>query len=59
VHTPEAVQTYIGLVELKAQVDAYHTIFLSGMALLVIGAVAALWLRIPEKKLEGPIVLHE
>jgi hypothetical protein len=59
VHTPAVTQTYIALIELKAQVDAYHTIFLSGMALLIVGAIASLWLNIPEKKLEGPIIVHE
>ncbi|MGC9602685.1 MAG: DHA2 family efflux MFS transporter permease subunit [Minisyncoccia bacterium] len=58
-HTPAITQTYIALIELKAQVDAYHTIFLIGMAVLIAGAIAALWLNIPEKKLEGPILVHE
>ncbi len=59
VHTPAATQMYVALIELKAQVDAYHTIFIAGMALLIVGAIAALWLHIPERKLEGPIVVHE
>ena len=59
VHTQAATQTYIALIELKAQVDAYHTIFLAGMALLIVGAIASLWLEIPERKLEAPIVVHE
>ena len=59
VHTPQATQMYIALIELKAQVDAYHTIFLSGMVLLLIGTIAAFWLHIPEQKLEGPILVHE
>ena len=59
VHTQQATQTFISLIELKAQVDAYHTIFLSGMALLIIGAIASLWLNVPEKKLEGPVMVHE
>lgn len=54
-----ATQAYIGLIELKAQVDAYHTIFLIGMALMIVGGITALWLKIPEKKLDGPIVLAE
>lgn len=58
VHTPAATQTYIALIELKAQVDAYQTIFYSGMTLLFIGAIGALFLKIPEKKLEEPIVIH-
>ena len=58
VHTPQAIQTFIALIELKAQVDAYHTIFLTGMAVLMVGAVAALWLNIPERELEHPIVIE-
>lgn len=57
-HTATATQTYIMLIELKAQIDAYHTIFLTGMALLLVGAVAALWLKIPERKLEQPIMVE-
>jgi len=56
-HAPALVQTFIGLIELKAQVDAYHTIFLIGMALLIIGAIAALWLNVPDTKAETPPVL--
>lgn len=58
VHTPEATRTFISLIELKAQVDAYHTIFLLGMAVLLVGAVAALWLKVPDKKMEAPMVLE-
>ena len=59
VHTAVATQTYIALIELKAQVDAYHTIFLAGMTLLLIGAIASFWLHIPEKKFDEPIIIHE
>ncbi len=58
VHTPAATATYTALIELKAQVDAYHTIFLVGMGLLIVGTIAAFWLKIPEKKLEGPIMVE-
>lgn len=50
---------YISLIELKAQVDAYHTIFLAGMSLMLVGAISALWLKIPEHKLEEPLMVHE
>lgn len=52
-----AQQTYIALIELKAQVDAYHTIFLIGMAVMLVGAISAFWLHIPEKEMEEPIVV--
>ena len=46
---PAIIEQGIALIELKAQVAAYHTIFLAGMALLIVGSIAALWLHIPEK----------
>ena len=58
VHTAVATQTYIGLIELKAQVDAYHTIFLVGMSILLLGSLVALLLDIPEKKGTKPIVIE-
>lgn len=58
VHTAAATKTFIGLIELKAQVDAYHTIFLTGMAILLVGAVGALWLKIPEHTLDEPLVIE-
>lgn len=57
VHTPEATKAFIGLIELKAQVDAYHTIFLMGMVVLALGAIAALWLKVPERKSSEPMVV--
>jgi DHA2 family multidrug resistance protein len=54
-NTASAMQQFIALIELKAQVDAYHTIFLVGMWVLIAGAVASLWLKVPEKKLAGAI----
>ena len=58
VHTPIATQTYIALVELKAQVDAYHTIFLVGMSILLLGSLAALLIDVPERKLKEPLVVE-
>lgn len=51
--------TYIALIELKAQIDAYQTIFYTGMAVMLLGGISSFWLKIPEKQLEGPIVIHE
>jgi EmrB/QacA subfamily drug resistance transporter len=59
VHTPSVIQQFTSLIELKAQVDAYHTIFLAGMWFLIAGTILAFWLKIPEKKLEEPIMVHE
>ncbi len=58
VHTQEATQTFIGLIELKAQILAYHEIFLTGTVILALGAIASLWLHVPEKKLDGPIMVE-
>ena len=37
---------YIGLVELKAQVNAYDYVFLLAGILVFIGAFAVLWLKV-------------
>jgi DHA2 family multidrug resistance protein len=58
VHTPQALQTFIGLIELKAQVDAYHTIFLTGMAVLLAGAILSLWLDIPDRQFDEPLIIE-
>jgi DHA2 family multidrug resistance protein len=56
-HTPEAIQTFISLIELKAQIDAYKEIFLISASVLVVGAILALFLRVPERKFEAPIIV--
>lgn len=56
-HSPESMRAFIGLIELRAQIDAYHTIFLLGMGVLAVGACAALWLHVPEKKTNEEIVI--
>ncbi|MBI5530005.1 MAG: DHA2 family efflux MFS transporter permease subunit [Candidatus Doudnabacteria bacterium] len=43
---PADYQTFIGLIILKAQVDAYKVVFLTAAALLLIGAVSALWIKV-------------
>lgn len=58
VHTQTATTEFISLIELKAQVDAYGTIFITASLLLLVGAFAALWLKVPEKKLEEPIFVE-
>jgi EmrB/QacA subfamily drug resistance transporter len=56
VQTPAATQTFIALIELKAQVDAYHTIFILGGIVLALGAIAALWLKVPDTKMEALVL---
>ena len=58
VHTPQATRTFISLIELRAQVDAYHTIFLMSTAVMLIGAVAALWLKVSDKKMGGHMMME-
>jgi len=57
VHTPAAIQTFISLIELKAQIDAYKEVFFISMLVLLVGAGLALFLRVPERKFEAPIVI--
>ena len=58
-HTAADMATYIGLIELKAQVDAYHEIFLIGMAVLIIGGIASFWLKVPEKVGDEPVLVAD
>ncbi len=54
----QTMQTYIALIELKAQINAYDTVFLAASVLLFLGAIAALWLHVPERKLATPIIVE-
>lgn len=58
IHTPAAMQQFITLIELKAQIDAYPTIFITAASLLAVGAFAALFLKVSERKLEEPIIIE-
>ena len=55
-HAAGVVKTYIGLIELKAQIDAYDYIFLVAAALIFIGSFATLWLRVKKENID--IVVH-
>ncbi len=50
VHTPQAIGTLIGLIELKAQIDAYAIIYGIASGLLIIGAIVAFFIQVPEPK---------
>ncbi len=50
VHTIAATQQFTALIELDAQITAYHTIFLLGALVMMIGALFALFFEIPEKQ---------
>lgn len=50
VYSQSNYQTFLGLIILKAQVDAYRVVFLISAALLLVGAVAALWIKVKEER---------
>ena len=54
--TPTTVQTYIGLVELKAQVNAYDFVFLLAAILIFIGSFAVLFMKIEKERTD--ITVH-
>ncbi len=43
-------QRFIGLIELKAQIDAYSYVFLIGALILVFGAILALFIKNPKRR---------
>jgi predicted MFS family arabinose efflux permease len=49
-HAVTDMQTYIGLVELKAQIDAYNYVFFIAALLVFIGAFAVLLLRVKNER---------
>ena len=60
VHTPEAIAQFTSLITLKAQIDAYDTIYMISAVLLVFGAVLAFFIKAPvEKPKEGEEVFAE
>jgi hypothetical protein len=51
VHTPAVLAQYTGLIILKAQIDAYALIYELAAGLLIIGALMAFFIRVPEVEL--------
>ncbi len=49
-HNPSVIQQYVGLVELKAQVDAFDYVFLIAAILVFIGAFAVLFLKVKNEQ---------
>jgi DHA2 family multidrug resistance protein len=47
---PADIQTFVGLVELKAQIDAYSDVFLIAAAIVFIGAFGALLIRVKRER---------
>ena len=48
-HDPHVIQTYIGLIILKAQISAYNFVFVMASALVLCGSVAILFLKVKER----------
>jgi hypothetical protein len=46
------MQTYIGLIELKADIDAYGLIYAIAAVFLLIGALAAFFIQVPERQFD-------
>ena len=49
IHTPQALSQFISLITLKAQIDAYGTIYMVASVTLILGAIGAFFVR-PKKE---------
>ena len=58
VNTAQNLATYTGLIILKAQVDAYGLIYEIAAVLLFMGALAAFFIVVPDRKFDEPIMLE-
>lgn len=57
-HDAASYQTFLGLIILKAQVDAYKVVFLIAAALLLVGAIAALWIKVKEERTDVEVFVE-
>jgi DHA2 family multidrug resistance protein len=48
---PFLYKKFISLAILKSQITAYHTVFLISSIVIIIGAIASLWIVIPKERL--------
>lgn len=55
---PLDIQRYIGLIELKAQIDAYDYVFLFASILIFIGAFAVLFLKIKNERTDIKVMVE-
>ncbi len=53
VNSATNMATYIGLIELKADIDAYGFIYSVAAVFLFIGALAAFFIQVPERQIEA------
>ncbi len=58
VHTPENLQVFTTLIMLKAQVDSYALIYEVAAILLFVGAMAAFYIKVPERSFNEPIMVE-
>ena len=49
-HIPANIQTYVGLIELKAQIDAYNYVFLIAAILVFLGSFTILFLKLKNER---------
>ncbi len=49
-HVPHDIQTYIGLISLKAQVDAYDYVFLVASIIVFLGAFTILFMKLQKER---------
>ncbi len=56
--SPADYQKFIGLIILKAQVDAYGYVFLVASALIFIGAISAFWIKVKEERTDVHIMVE-
>jgi EmrB/QacA subfamily drug resistance transporter len=53
VNTTVNMQTYIGLIELKAQIDAYGLIYAIAACFLLVGAIVSFFIKVPEREFDA------
>ncbi len=55
-HTQAEYQTFISLISLKAQINAYHTVFLVSAGIVLVGAFMAI--MIGDVKMDPKVHVH-
>lgn len=59
VHTPQAIGQFTALITLKAQIIAYKTIFSTAAAIMFVGGILALWIKVDKnEELEEVFVME-
>ena len=59
VHTAVNMQTFTSLIILKAQVDAYALIYQIAAVILFVGALAAFFIVVPDRKIDQGLMMAE